>query len=198
MYKSTLVPLFLYILPHLWQRERRKKNGDNTFTSDELKKLNDVGFVWDVSLFNFEKHLEALNNWKTQNGKNQVVPTKEKYTIEYENGEEETLNLGTWCNNNRAKTFSTAEAAEDFGVTGIVKKLCKKMEINVWKRRTKVRWAAARADTSTGWLEVTKVKNAKDGEEFEERYIYNGKKKSFIIVSRNAKYETCTNVHECK
>ena len=85
--------------------------------------------------------------------------------------------------NTKPKTFSTVEAAEDFGVNERVNNLCEKMGMYIWKRRTRLEnGGATHANRPRGWVEVTNLKNPKDEEEFEEIYIYNGKNPSSLFT----------------
>ena len=55
--------------------------------------------------------------------------------------------------------------------------------MHIWKRCTRrENGGTARADRPRGWVKVTNLKNPKDEEEFEERYIYNGKNPSSLFT----------------
>ena len=73
---------------------------------ERIKSLHDSGkgYRTIAKLLNAEGSRTAKNKeWKNKNGKHQVVQHDEKYTIEYDNGKKETLNLGDWCRRQKIK-----------------------------------------------------------------------------------------------
>ena len=91
--------------------------------------------------------------------------------------------------NPEPKTFSTAEAAEDFVLNGKVKNLCEKLNLHVWKRCTRVKYEICSRDSPRGWKK-TKDIDSDSGEEYEDRYIYTKKNPSSLFAFGNPEPKT--------
>ena len=78
-----------------------KRNGSGKLTEKQICRLNNIGFIWDLITFKWEKCFKQLKEFKEKYGKHQWPPQIYEHKIIYEDGKEETINLGKWCNRQR-------------------------------------------------------------------------------------------------
>ena len=95
-YGDMLVPKNYHTLDGLklgnWVASKRKAKSDGTLSSDQIKELDDLGFVWDVNDHQWQQGIDKLHDYKSDYG-DMLVP--KNY---------ETLNgfkLGNWVNQKR-------------------------------------------------------------------------------------------------
>ena len=78
-----------------------KEKGNPTLrcqiTDDQIHQLNSIDFIWDLQEYNWNKNFNALKKFKEKNGYCMDPKTTYIHKIKHKDGEEEMLNLGTWC-----------------------------------------------------------------------------------------------------
>lgn len=77
---------------------RKSKKGKGTYllTVERINQLDEMGFIWDVLKYKFEKYIKALKQYKERMGDCDVPGDY----VEIVDGEE--VKLGRWCNNKRS------------------------------------------------------------------------------------------------
>jgi superfamily II DNA or RNA helicase len=83
-----------------WCQRQRKKYKDNKFSPDQVKQLEDIGFVWDPLVDNWEKMYSDLLQYKTIHGKSHVPVNK--------NNDD----LAMWCGRQRSAYKSSKLSSE--------------------------------------------------------------------------------------
>jgi hypothetical protein len=83
------------------QRQAKKKQKNGNITDDQIRKLDDIHFIWDIPSFTWNKYYNALKQFKQNNGSHMSPAQSYKSTITHEDGRKETLSLGKWCSRQR-------------------------------------------------------------------------------------------------
>ena len=76
-----------------WVREKRVAKSKGRLNSDQIKELDDLGFVWDVYDHQWQQGIHKLRDYKSENG-DMLVPWKYKTLDGFK--------LGIWVGNKRA------------------------------------------------------------------------------------------------
>ena len=83
------------------QRRAKKGQGRYTITKNQIKQLNSINFIWDRHMFIWNRNFNALKEYKSNNGQYIDPPWNYKHVVKYDNGKEEEIKLGLWCNTQR-------------------------------------------------------------------------------------------------
>ena len=76
----------------IWVKEKRVAKTKGKLTSDQIKELDDLGFVWDVNDHQWQQGIHKLHDYKSENG-GVMVP----WNYETSDG----FKLGNWVSNKR-------------------------------------------------------------------------------------------------
>ena len=76
-----------------WVSNKRAAKSKGTLRSDQIKDLDDLGFVWDVSQHQWQQGMDKLQDYKSENG--DVMVPQDYETLDG-------FKLGIWVSNKRA------------------------------------------------------------------------------------------------
>ena len=83
------------------QRKAKKGQGRGTISKKQIKQLNSINFIWDPLMFIWNRNFNALKEYKSINGQYKDPPWSYKHVVKYDDGKEEKINLGQWCQRQR-------------------------------------------------------------------------------------------------